>query len=71
VKFDIPGRKEPTKVILYRDSREYVFPMPHTTEDEVEIQLLREYPLVAVVKERVLAPVEPAEDKYKPSRKEV
>lgn len=85
--FDVPESTRPVKVILYRDYREHVFLMPHTTEDPLEIEMLREFPLTeeATELEAVLDPesgeqplpevkdwsAEIREFKPKPSRKEV
>ena len=82
MKFDIPGRTQPTKVVRYRDGREYVFEMPHTTEDLIEIEILTSDPLTQVVLPAPPAPPKPppapepealpeAFKSPKPSRKEV
>lgn len=73
--FDIPGRTQPTKVIRYRDGREYVFQMPHETEDPIEIEILTADPLTKEIRPAAPKPLPapaPEEAKpLKPSRKEV
>ena len=39
-KFDIPGRTQPTKVVLYRDNKERVYPLPFDATDPVDIDVL-------------------------------
>lgn len=75
MKFDIPGRKGPAKVVLHPNGRERVFEMPYSTNDPAEIKLLSAYPLCKPVPEAPRVPVappppvEPAEEK-KPPRSE-
>lgn len=66
MKFDVPGRKGPMKVVMYEDYREHVFPLPYATDDPVEIAMLYRHPTV-----RVVAEVEPTEEPKARPRKEV
>lgn len=46
--YDIPGREDPTRVVLYRDSREVVFRLPYPA-DGPDADLLARHPLVRLV----------------------
>lgn len=39
-KFDIPGRTEPASVVLYRDNKERVYPLPFDATNPVDIEIL-------------------------------
>lgn len=77
-KFDIPGRTEPTRLVLYRDNQERVYPLPFDATDQVDIDALTAEGLEIVPEpEPEPEPLEHLhampmhEHKPRPSRKEV
>ena len=71
MRYDIPDMPKPAKVVMHKDSREVVFPLPYPA-DGLDADLLSSHPLVRLVANGPSPePVAPLEESPKPSRKEV
>ncbi|MBN1320134.1 MAG: hypothetical protein JXA87_04745 [Thermoleophilia bacterium] len=69
-RFDIPGRKGPTKVVLYPRGHRRVFDLPYDTDDSADIKILRTHPLLVESRAptRAPAPAPTAADKPQPQK---
>lgn len=70
-RFDISGRKEPTKVVLYPNGRRRVFDLPCDTDDPADIKILRTHPLLVESRVPTRPTPAPKADKPQPQKEEV